>query len=192
MTAALLAQIWKKPTDRDLLRVYADWLASNGEPARGEFINLSLLAELSPAQHRRRDALLAKHRGAWLGAARPFVYAWQESVESPGFIASAHCSFAKLTQGFAHIRALGPRLIVRVGEPKAKRETIALAKLPLGTLYGLALYDYQGWMSDDWLMTVAPALAGLRAFALYPFHRPSDRSWATMLPYLRSLEHLEL
>ena len=27
MTAALLARIWDEPTDRELLRVYADWLA---------------------------------------------------------------------------------------------------------------------------------------------------------------------
>ncbi|HEX4450049.1 MAG TPA: hypothetical protein VH143_04210 [Kofleriaceae bacterium] len=48
MTTALLAQIWETPTDRDLLRVDADWPATNGEPARGEFIQLSLLDELTP------------------------------------------------------------------------------------------------------------------------------------------------
>src|SRR6202012_618468 len=68
MTAELLAQIWNEPTDRDVLRVYADWLATNGEPARAEFMQLSLLRERTPAQAKRRNALLAKHRGAWLGA----------------------------------------------------------------------------------------------------------------------------
>jgi hypothetical protein len=82
--------------------------------------------------------LLAKHRGAWLGAARPFIYTWEDSDDSPGFIARAQCSFAKLTAGFAHIRALGPRLIVSATEPRTKRETVAVATLPLGTLYGLA------------------------------------------------------
>ena len=194
MTAELLAQIWKKPTDRDLLRVYADWLASNGEPARAEFMQLSLVDELTPAQAKRRGALLAKHRGAWLGAARPFVYTWEESEESPGFVSRAQCSFAKLTAGFAHVRALGPRLIVNATEPKAKRETIALAKLPLGTLYGLALWENdKQWITDDLLATLAPALDGLRALELHPGEaRSSDHGWSAMLPHLRSVEHLDL
>jgi uncharacterized protein (TIGR02996 family) len=194
MTAALLAQIWKKPTDRDLLRVYADWLASNGEPARAEFMQLSLLDALTPAQAKRRGALLAKHRGAWLGAARPFVYTWEESDVSPGFIARAQCSFAKLTAGFAHVRALGPRLIVNATEPKAKRETIALAKLPLGTLYGLGLYENdKQWITDELLVTLAPALDGLRALELHSREMSSsDHGWSAMLPHLRTVEHLDL
>jgi uncharacterized protein (TIGR02996 family) len=194
MTAALLAQIWNKPTDRELLRVYADWLASNGEPARGEFIQLSLLDHPTPAQAKRRGALLAKHRGAWLGAARPFVYWWQESDDSPGFIAHARCSFAKLTAGFTHVRALGPRLIVSATEPKAKRETHALAKLPLGTLYGLALHENdKQWITDELLATLGPALHGLRALELDPGEiRASEHGWEAMLPHLHTLEHLEL
>jgi uncharacterized protein (TIGR02996 family) len=190
----LLAEIWKAPTDRQLLSVYADWLVSEGDTARAEYMQLSLLPKLTPAQKKRRNALENKHRGAWLGAARPFVWTWEEDDESPGFIAECQCQMAKLTKGFEHVRALGPRLVVTVTAPKAKRETIALAKLPLGTLYGLALREADAqWITDDLMTTIAPALDGLRALVMYPGEaRASEVGWRAMVPHLTSLEHLEL
>ena len=190
----LLAEIWKDPTDRQLLSVYADWLAAEGDTARAEYIQLSLLATPTTAQTKRRNALENKHRGAWLGKARPFVWTWEEDDDSPGFVAKCQCQMGRLTKGFEHVRALGPRLVVSVSAPKAKRETIAFAKLPIGTLYGLALYEADAqWITDELMTTLAPALDGLRSLALYPGEaRASNLGWAAMIPHLGSLEHLEL
>jgi len=192
--SSLLAEIWARPDDRDLLGVYADWLSAHGEPTRAEYIQLSLLEEPTPAQDRRRTALENKHRGAWLGAARRFVYTWEESEATPGFVARAQCSMAKLAQGFEHVRALGPRLVVSISQPKAKREVVALAQRPLGTLYGIALYENDAqWITDDVLATLAPALRGLRALVLHAGEaRASERGWRVMLAHLDGLEHLDL
>ena len=192
--AELLAEIWKRPTDRAAIGVYADWLASQGDAPRAEFIQLSLLDRRTAAQEDRRIALRNRHRGAWLGAARPFVYTWHESEESPGFVASVQCSMAKLTKGFEHVRALGPRLEVHATQPKAKREVVALSKLPLGTVWGLSLIDNDAqWITDEVLTILGPALKGLRSLTLRSFDaRSSDRGWRAMLPHLDALEHLEL
>jgi uncharacterized protein (TIGR02996 family) len=191
---ALLDEIWKRPDDRELLSVYADYLASVGETTRAEYIQLSLQEPRSAAQDKRRDALRNKHRGAWLGVARQFVHTWEESEDTPGFIARAKCSTAKLTEGFEHVRALGPRLAVAVTEPKAKRETVALAKLPLGSLYGLALYEADAqWITDELLATLAPTLRGLRALVLRAGEaRATDEGWQTVLANLDAVEHLDL
>jgi uncharacterized protein (TIGR02996 family) len=194
VTAELLAEIWQRPADRELLAVYADWLAANGQAARAEYMQLSLLARRTPAQDRRRTALRAKHRSSWLGAARRFVYTYEDSDETPGFVAHVQCAMAPLTRGFELIRALGPRLVVNATQPKARREVIALAKLPLGTLWGLELYENDAqWLTDDVLAILGPALSGLRSLYLGTGEaRASDRGWAAMLPHLDALEHLVL
>ena len=194
MTAELLAQIWQRPGDRDLLAVYADWLAANDQSTRAEYMQLSLLARRTGAQERRRTALRNKHRSSWLGAARRFVYTYEDSDESPGFVAHVQCAMARLTRGFELIRGLGPRLVVNATQPKARREVSALAKLPLGTLWGLELVDNDAqWITDDVLAILGPALSGLRSLRLGAEEaRSSDRGWAAMLPHLDALEHLEL
>jgi uncharacterized protein (TIGR02996 family) len=195
VSAELLAQIWERPTDRELLAVYADWLASQGQTTRAEFMQLSLLAKPTPQQERRRETLRKKHRGEWLGAARPFIWTWEESEESPGFVARAQCSTVKLTKGLDEVARLGPRLRVSVTEPKAKREAVALAKLPLGRkLHGMSFYENDAqWISDDFLATIAPALVGLRSLVLDAWEaRSSDRGWRAMLPHLEGLADLEL
>jgi uncharacterized protein (TIGR02996 family) len=39
----MLQKIWKSPGDTQLLAVYADWLATQGEVTRAEYMQLSLL-----------------------------------------------------------------------------------------------------------------------------------------------------
>jgi uncharacterized protein (TIGR02996 family) len=194
MSSQLLEEIWRCPTDRQVLGVYADWLAGQGETARAEYIQLSLLSSPTPAQEKRRAALSKKHRGAWLGPAPPFVWTWEESEETPGFVARCQCSMAKLTAGFEEVRALGPRLLVSVTEPKAKREVRAFAERPIGTLYGLALYEADAqWITDELLQTIAPKLDGLRQLVLHAGEaRASEVGWGALLPHLGALEHLEL
>lgn len=190
----LLARLWERPDDRQALGVYADWLAEHGESTRAEYVQLSLLERPSAAQEARRLALLRKHRGAWLGASRPYVWTWEESEETPGFVARCQCSMAKLTEGFELVRSLGPRLVVSVTAPKAKREVAAFAERPLGTLYGLALYEADAqWITDVLLATIAPKLDGLRKLVLHAGEaRASEAGWRALLPHLGALEHLEL
>jgi uncharacterized protein (TIGR02996 family) len=212
MSSQLLEEIWRRPTDRQVLGVYADWLAGHGETARAEYIQLSLLEAPTAAQEKRRAALLKKHRGAWLGPARPFVWIFEESQETPGFIARCDCAMAKLTAGFDEVRALGPRLLVSVLAPRAKRDVRAFAERPIGTLYGLALYEANHrcaemapvgdtlliaadtqWVTDELLQTIAPKLDGLRQLVLRAGEaRASEVGWAALLPHLGALEHLEL
>ncbi len=119
---------------------------------------------------------------------------WKESEERPGFVAECQCAMAKVTAGFELVRALGPRLVVSVTEPKNKREVGAFANMPIGTLYGLALWEADAqWLTDELLGTIAPKLRGLRKLVLRAGEaRSSDAGWEKMLPHLEALEHLEL
>jgi uncharacterized protein (TIGR02996 family) len=190
----LRLEIWKNPTDRQLLSVYADWLTAQGDGPRAEFMQLSLLAKRTPAQEKRRVALRNKHRGPWLGAARPFIWTWEEDEDSPGFVRKCQCQMAKLTKGFEQIRTLGPRLVVAVTAPKAKREVDALAKLPLGTLWGLAMYEADAqWITDELMTKLAPKFRGLRELVLHVNEmRASERGWGVVLDHLETVEHLDL
>lgn len=193
--AALLAEIWERPDDHHVLGVYADHLASTGEATRAEYIQLSLLGTRTPAQDKRRAALAKQHRGAWLGSARPFVYTWELSEQTPGFVARAQCAMPKLVAGFELVRALGPRLVVEPSAPKAKREVAALAKLPLGTLYGLALHDNDAqWVTSETLATLGPSLRGLRSLSIWisANQHPSHAGWRELVAQLDTLEHLAL
>jgi uncharacterized protein (TIGR02996 family) len=188
----LLEAIWKNPRDRAALSVYADWLIEHGDATRGEYIQLSLIDGPSTAQSKRRTALKNRHRGAWLGAARKFVWTWEESEETPGFVAKAQCSMPKLAAGLENVRMLGPRLVINASEPKAKREIVALAKRPLGTLWGLSFVENDAmWITDEALAILAPSLDGLRALALHS-EVATMRGWNALLPHLSELCDLEL
>jgi len=164
----LLTQVWETPEDPGVLAIYADWLIEHGDTARGEYIQLSLLDAPSPAQERRREALRKQHRAAWLGPARPYVYTWEESANSPSFVAQVKCGVGKLAKGFDHIRALGPRLLVALNPVKTAADRALLGSLPLGRLYGLGLYETDLlWVSDRLILAIAPKLAGLRRLELF-------------------------
>jgi uncharacterized protein (TIGR02996 family) len=194
MTTEMIQAIWKNPDDRTLLAVYADWLASTGETTRAEYMQLGLLTTMTQAQQKSMTALRLKHRGAWLGPARPFVWTWEEDWSAPGFIAKAQCAMGKLTRGFELVRALGPRLVVHVTAPKARREAVAFAEKPIGTLYGLGLREADAqWVTDDLLQTLAPSMRGLRALELIAGEaRATEAGWTALLPHLEGLEHLVL
>lgn len=194
MTTEMLQAIWKNPDDRTLLAVYADWLASTSETTRAEYMQLRLLNTMTQAQQNQMTSLRVRHRGAWLGKARPFVWTWEEDWNIPGFIARAQCAMGKLIKGFELVRALGPRLVVHVTEPKAPRELEAFAKQPLGTLYGLGLREADAeWVTDALLTTLAPSMRGLRALELVVREaRATEAGWTALLPHLEGLEHLVL
>ncbi|MBM3981375.1 MAG: TIGR02996 domain-containing protein [Planctomycetes bacterium] len=89
-----LAAIIAQPDDDTVRLVYADWLAENGQPDRGEFIRAeielaqSLLHEEIDERRRRvlldrRAALLKRHKAVWLAPFLPF--AREDSFER-GFV----------------------------------------------------------------------------------------------------------
>lgn len=195
--APLLANIWRAPEDRDALAVYADWLLQNGDATRGEYMQLALLEKPTPVQTKRRETLRKKHRGEWLGEARPFVYTWEESETSPGFVRAVKCATAKLAAGFEQIRALGPRVVVEVNPTASKRDREVLASLPLGTLYGLNLADGDVfWLKDKVVRELLPSLTGLRALHLCPYDDEEDKksfsvdTWRAILDALPTLEEI--
>ena len=63
---ALIAAILADPDDDAPRAVYADWLTERGDP-RGELITVQLAKKQTPALKARADALLAKHKKAWVG-----------------------------------------------------------------------------------------------------------------------------
>jgi uncharacterized protein (TIGR02996 family) len=189
----LLAAIWRAPTDRGALAVYADWLSDRGgDTARGEFIQLSLLDRRTPAQDARRAALLAKHRGAWLGAARPFVWTWKESDETPGFLDQVKLGLAKLAKGFDHVVALGPRLRVDPNPVVTAADRATFAALPLERLYGLGMFENDiKWVTDRLIEAIAPKLGGLRRLAISASYLSLD-GWRVLLRALGAPDELDL
>ena len=93
---ALLAAILADPADDTARLVYADWLAENGDPDRGEFIRIEIeLARTPPADEDderrrkelfdRRAVLLKQHRAAWLA---PFLPHARDSSFDRGFVSA--------------------------------------------------------------------------------------------------------
>lgn len=194
---SLRAAIWKRPDDRDLLKVYADALETSGQQsAQAEFIQLALLDERTAGQSKRMEALRRKHRGAWLGPARKFLWTWVEDRARPGFIARCNTAMPRFTKGFEHIRALGPRLVVVVTAPKSNRDVREFAALPLGTMYGLEFYEdgsAKMWVNDFLLRTIGPSLRGIKHLAISASHFGATRdAHAELVSHLHGLERLRL
>ncbi len=194
------AQLWKSPADPVALTVFADWLLEHGQQTRAEFIQLSLLKKPTAAQAQKRETLLAKHRGEWLGAARPLVSAWEDSSVTPGFVARATVAPEKLLATFELIRGLGPQAVIRLTRVKTRLLTKKLAALPLGSLFGLALENPNepntDWLDDTFCELIAPALGGLKWLSLAPKWKVPEsftaKSFELLAPALgATLETLE-
>jgi uncharacterized protein (TIGR02996 family) len=190
MGEALRRAVWSDPQDRDALRVYADWLMEQGS-TRGEYIQLRCLDSPTHEQERAAERLLKKDRGKWLGEARPFVLSWWDSKNPPGFVSHVFCQPAKLVDGFEHIVKLGPRLVVNVisMRPHRRETEAALARLPLGELWGLAFSAND--VDEDTLVTLAPAMKGLRWLDLHA-NDVTARGLAALGANVGTLEYLGL
>ncbi len=183
----LLAAIWADPTDKNTLRVYADWLAEQGSK-RGEYMQLRLLDAPSDSQQKAASKLLKDHRGEWLGAARPFVRSWSDSQSVPGFVSIMWCEAPKFIEGFDKILELGPWLsVVVTSMQKKKRETEAkMAALPLHKVYDLSLGSA---LDDKSIATLAPALKGIRALHL-DGNNITPQGFETLGSIVDSIEYL--
>jgi uncharacterized protein (TIGR02996 family) len=77
---ALRDAILDAPDDDGPRLIYADWLEEHGEADRAEFIRVQIALARgaddprAPAWWERQEALLAEHRGAWLGPLRGLFY----------------------------------------------------------------------------------------------------------------------
>ena len=162
----LRSAIWKNPADRDALRVYADWLIEQGAQTQGEYIQLSLLDSPTDEQSKKANTLREKHRGQWLGAARPFVRSWSDDHDTPGFVSRAWCEAPKFIEGFEALLKLGPRLTISVTSMRQKRRDTEkrMAALQLGRVYALDLGSNA--IDDTTLETLAPAMQGLTSLRL--------------------------
>lgn len=164
--AKLREAIWKDPTDKHALRVYADWLAEQGAETQAEYMQLRLLDAPTDEQLEKAVRIRDKNRGQWLGEARQFVRSWNDSGETPGFVDRLWCEAQKFIPGFEHILQLGPRLLISVTSMRTKRRDTEkrLAALPLGKAHGL---DFRANdMDDTSVMTLAPAMQGLKHLVL--------------------------
>jgi uncharacterized protein (TIGR02996 family) len=178
----ILAQLWKAPRDAALLSVYADALIEQGEASRGEYIQLALLEKPSPVQAKRKQQLLAKDRGRWLGEARRLVSEWSDSETTPGFVARATVSVENAIANLDVLSGLGPELTLRVTPIKTRLLTKKLAELPLGKkVYGLHFYNTRGtysmnrdWVDDTSMGILGPAMVGLRSLTLAPAIQASE------------------
>lgn len=194
----LFASVWEAPEDRSRLQVLADAFLEQGQVPRGTYMQLSLLPKRTPAQEKLRAQLLKKHRGEWLGEARPLVKKWVDSETEPGFVAHATVSPERFLEGFELVCKLGPRLVVEWTKVSTRAQLKALAALPLGRrLYGLDLHNPEAYGNDTWvddigLEILSPALAGLRSLSLTRLHdRFSDAMFESVArsagPTLQSL-----
>ncbi len=201
LSSDAFASVWQAPHDFVRYAVLADALIERGETSRGEFVQLSILKKRSPEQDKRRQALLKKHRGEWLGEARPAVKTWVDSETEPGFVSHVTVAPEKFLGSFEPIRLLGPRLIVEWTKVPTRIVMKKLAALPLGTLYGLDLRNPEAfvsegdtWVDDIGLDLLAPALAGLKSLSLT---RLRNRFTGALLTHVsrgagKTLEHLSL
>ncbi len=172
----LFASVWAAPGDRARLQVLADAFLEQGQVPRGTYMQLSLLPKRTPAQEKLRGQLLKKHRGEWLGEARPLVKQWVDSEDDPGFVSHATIAPERFLEGFELVCNLGPRLVVKWTKVSTRTQLKALAALPLGKrLYGLDLrnpeaYGNDTWVDDVGLEILSPALTGLRSLSLTRLH----------------------
>lgn len=118
--AAIIAQ----PDDDTVRLVYADWLAENGQPDRGEFVRAeielaqSLLNEEIDERRRRelldrRAALLKRHKAVWLAPFLPFA---KEASFERGFVAALDVPALDFLQRGEKWFALTPLTRVRITE----------------------------------------------------------------------------
>ncbi len=177
--------LWQAPTDRDAMRVWADSLAQSGDP-RGEFMQLRLLDDPTPAQSAKAAALEKKLGGKLVGPARPFLDYW--SFDGNGMVDMVHCDGNKLVDGWDEIRWLNPRLTLCLTTlRKQTMATIAkISALPLAEIYFLRI---ESGLTDRALAALAPALGSVRNLSL-ACNEITAAGLLAAAPHLTSLEFL--
>ncbi len=119
---AFLTAIREQPADDTARLVYADWLAENGNPERGEFIRVEVelartprLTDEDERKRRvlvgRRDELLKEHKAAWLAPFLPFA---KDTSFERGFVQSLDVPANTFLQNAERWFALTPLTRVKV------------------------------------------------------------------------------
>lgn len=205
-----LDAIIAEPDDDTVRLVYADWLAENGDPDRGEFIRAEIeLARTPPdsehAERRRsflfgRQAeLLKKHKKAWLAPFDPFA---KESAFERGFVQALVLPARTFVERGAEWFAITPVTRVKISsgrdwDPLTRTEVVwtpqLFASAHLSRLTVLDLEMLRLGASDLEPFAAHPDLSRLRELVL--LWNPIGNDGATLLanmPQLRGLEFLDL
>jgi len=164
----LFEQYWQNPDDKDVLRVWADALAEQGDP-RGELVHLSLIAQPTDEQREARVALLKKAGGKLVGPAREFLREW--SFGSDGLVEAARAEADKVAAGIEAIGRVHPHLVLTITSLKKKPVIEAFSKISLERIYFVDFTSITGShggtpLSTRTLAAIAPALARVRHLAL--------------------------
>ena len=207
---AFLNAICEHPDDDTARLVYADWLAENGDPDRGEFIRTEIELARTPPESEdderrrrvlldRRAELLKPHKAAWLAPFTPFA---KESSFARGFVQSLEVPAHSFIQHAEQWFALTPLTRVKFTTCQVwDRGTASytwwadqlFASPYLGRLEAIDLEWLRLTATDAQRIAAAPDLSRLRELALASNDLRSDG--ATVLantPQLRHLEALDL
>ncbi len=199
--AAIIAQ----PDDDTVRLVYADWLAENGQPDRGEFVRAeielaqSLLNEEIDERRRRvlldrRAALLKRHKAVWLAPFLPFA---KESSFERGFVHAVEVPALDFLQRGEKWFTLTPLTRVKITElhtwvPTEGRVSCGpelFASPLLSRVTSLDLSGLELTAGDLEPLAAHPDLSRLRELVLTYNGLRSDG--ATLLAGMPQLAHLE-
>jgi uncharacterized protein (TIGR02996 family) len=207
---AFLDAICAQPDDDTARLVYADWLAENGDPDRGEFIRVDIeLARTPPdsegAERRRsvlfarRAELLKKHKTAWLAPFTPFA---KESAFERGFVQKLEVPANTFVRHAENWFALTPLTRVRITTcfewDQATRERTwwaasLFASPHLSHLESLDLEGLRITAADLEPLAAHPNLSRLRELVLVWNAIGNDGAiLLANMPQLRGLESLDL
>ena len=207
---AFLDATLAQPDDDTVRLVYADWLAENSEPDRGEFIRVQIeLARTPPdddVTNRRRAVLFGRaaellkaHRAAWLAPFAPFA---KESSFERGFVQFLAVPAKAFVENAEKWTALTPLTRVkittcsevdRVTRARTSWAARLLASPHLARLVSLDLEWLRITATDLEPLATQPDLSRLRELVLGG--NPIGEEGATLLanmPQLSNLEALDL
>jgi uncharacterized protein (TIGR02996 family) len=204
-----LAAITAQPDDDTVRLVYADWLAENGDPDRGEFVRTeielaqSLLHEEIDERRRRvlferRAALLKRHGAAWLAPFHPFA---KESSFERGFVQALEVPARTFLDRGEEWFALTPltRLApteLHTWNPAVGHVSHVADLLSSPLLARLSALDLEGrglTAADLHVFAAQPDLSRLRELALaYNGLRSDGATLLASMPQLARLEALDL
>ena len=197
-----LRAICADPEDDIVRLVYADWLDENGDPARAEFIRLSVACFREPpsasADPRwiREEELLNAHREEW---------ATELSVPSDLWSSGWSRGFPELVVVRGEESLFLSHAAAIVEHTPVRSLHLASLSNPIRTLRALAACPYTRYfravgivrtrLIDEGLEVIAnsPNFAGVRYLSLWR-HQVSDRGMIALLnsPHTRGLEKLSL
>jgi uncharacterized protein (TIGR02996 family) len=194
---ALLGAVAAEPDDDNARLVYADWLADNGQPERGEFIRLQceharcLRAGKLFAHDDREQELLAAHADFWQ-AECPEVRGVKWSGFWRGFPGATVPTANTLTRNAAAIWQAAPVESVVVQKFDQKGASALAAFAHLGRLRVLEFRSVHGGADTLRTFLACPALSGLWWLAAFPGQAHFTLEMMELIANSEPLRNLEM